>query len=332
MGFELTNSGTRAPIIHDARTVANFNSAAFKNESNVLSFPFGKMQREEWLFDGIRMSYSEIRLNEAFEMDWKGDLETITMYFNLKGGITLGANGMQSTFALKSNEHNMFYGSEAEGKIKFEELVNRSFMIQMTTAAFLRITSDSNDQMKFFSDAVLQKKPVALSQQNLNIDLNIQNGINAVLKNHLYSDGLRKLFLLSKAIEILVAQAEVFFKMNFKRAKHARTEYDRERIIFAKEYLTEHMDRPPTLTELARIAGINEYKLKYGFKEIFGNTVFNYLSELRLGLARMHVEDHSKTIAQVADELGYSSIQHFSKAFKQKFGSPPTYFRRQSGQ
>jgi len=77
------------------------------------------------------------------------------------------------------------------------------------------------------------------------------------------------------------------------------------------------------LVELARIVGLNEYKLKHGFKEIFQTTVFGYLAEKRLELARDYLIDPNKSITDIADLLGYSSIQHFSFAFKKKFGHSP---------
>jgi AraC-like DNA-binding protein len=80
---------------------------------------------------------------------------------------------------------------------------------------------------------------------------------------------------------------------------------------------------PPTLSELAKAVGINEYKLKKGFKETFGNTVFGYLADTRLELARIELFEKKKSVSQLAFELGYSSIQHFSNAFKKKFGVSP---------
>ena len=80
---------------------------------------------------------------------------------------------------------------------------------------------------------------------------------------------------------------------------------------------------PPSLSELARIIGINEYKLKRGFKEIFGNTVFGYLSDARLEIAKMDLLENKKTVSEIALELGYSSLPHFSNAFKNKFGVSP---------
>jgi len=70
--------------------------------------------------------------------------------------------------------------------------------------------------------------------------------------------------------------------------------------------------------------GINEYKLKKGFKETFGTTVFGYLSDTRLDIAKNELLANRKTAGELALELGYSSLQHFSGAFKKKFGASPS--------
>ena len=106
-----------------------------------------------------------------------------------------------------------------------------------------------------------------------------------------------------------------------------RTEYDQERLLFARDYLIQHLHLPPSLPELARIAGLNEFKLKNGFKELFGQPVFAYLAEYRLQEAQAQLLEGRKTASELAFELGYSSLQHFSTAFKKKFGVSPRELR-----
>ena len=77
---------------------------------------------------------------------------------------------------------------------------------------------------------------------------------------------------------------------------------------------------PPGLTELARAAGINEYKLKKGFKETFGNTVFGYLAETRLELAKNDLLEEEKSISEIAFELGYSSVHFLAIMRKRNLG------------
>jgi AraC family transcriptional activator of pyochelin receptor len=84
---------------------------------------------------------------------------------------------------------------------------------------------------------------------------------------------LKKLFLYAKAIEIVALQAHAIERWGQTTRHYVRTDYDRERLHFARDYLLEHRSLPPSLPELARVAGLNEFKLKKGFKELFSHTV-----------------------------------------------------------
>ncbi|ULT25013.1 helix-turn-helix transcriptional regulator [Sphingobacterium sp. E70] len=80
----------------------------------------------------------------------------------------------------------------------------------------------------------------------------------------------------------------------------------------------------PNVDRIGENRGVNEYKLKRGFKEIFNQTAFSYLSDLRLDLAKNDLLEGKKQATEIAFELGYCSLQHFSKAFKKKFGMAPS--------
>lgn len=105
------------------------------------------------------------------------------------------------------------------------------------------------------------------------------------------------------------------------------SEYDQEQLRFVRDYLTAHVQAPPSLTVLARLAGLNECKLKRGFKALFGLPVFAYLAEYRLREAYLLVEQAGLSATEIAFELGYSSLQHFSAAFRKRFGVAPSTLR-----
>jgi AraC family transcriptional activator of pyochelin receptor len=75
------------------------------------------------------------------------------------------------------------------------------------------------------------------------------------------------------------------------------------------------------------MASINEFKLKKGFKESFSQTVFEYLSDVRLEIGKNDLLEKKKTVSEIPFNLGYSSLQHFSTSFKRKFGVPPNQVR-----
>jgi len=324
MGFELNNDKETFKIDFDE---ADFDNPGFKEEAFQMDIPFGRLTARQWLFDGIKIIYSETNLDKPAELDWKGDTELVTMHFNLQGRTSIKQDGLSDSFELNGNQHNLFYGTNAEGKMKFDELWIKSFMIQFAKDSFLTISKDGNDSLKQFAEKIISGTPIAFSNSNLNIDLPLQTCINSIL-NCDYSSGLKRLFLLSKTIELLVLQAEAFDNFKSSKSGYIKNDYDKERIVFARDYLVKNIESPPTLIELAKIAGINEYKLKRGFKEMFNQTAFSYLSDLRLDLARKDLLEGRKQATEIALQLGYYSLQHFSNAFKKKFGVTPSQVRR----
>ena len=84
---------------------------------------------------------------------------------------------------------------------------------------------------------------------------------------------------------------------------------------------------PPHLKELALQMGTNEFKLKYGFKELYGTTVFRFLIQERLRRAKTMIQYTSKSLKTIAHMVGFKSIPHFSRAFKEKYGRTPSSLR-----
>lgn len=95
------------------------------------------------------------------------------------------------------------------------------------------------------------------------------------------------------------------------------------KIRVAKEYLLGHLESPPGLKELAKISGLNEYQLKVGFKEVYGNTVYGYLLDHKLDQARLLLDSGKYQVNEVSYRIGYANTSHFIAAFRKKFGVTP---------
>jgi AraC family transcriptional activator of pyochelin receptor len=96
-----------------------------------------------------------------------------------------------------------------------------------------------------------------------------------------------------------------------------------KKIRLAKKIIIEKMADPPTITELAKEIGLNEYRLKEGFKNIYGTTVFKYLNDYRLDVARQLLEQDHVKVNEAAYQIGYTNPSHFIAAFRKKFGVTP---------
>jgi AraC family transcriptional regulator len=146
------------------------------------------------------------------------------------------------------------------------------------------------------------------------------------LLNHSYTDSLENIFvnaqsqmLLLYSLECMVGEKEV---EGF-QCKFLANEADREKIIRAREILLNQIGEPLTIKALSRKVAINECYLKKGFKEMFGTTIFDFYQGQRMEHARYLLYEKGLSVTEVSVLLGYSSISHFSTAFKKHTGLKP---------
>lgn len=102
---------------------------------------------------------------------------------------------------------------------------------------------------------------------------------------------------------------------------------DIEKIHEAKRLLVADLNQSLSIRSLSRQVGINENKLKYGFKEVYNHTIFGYLFDYKMDLACKLLLDTKKNIVDIADQCGYEYASHFTTAFKRRFGIAPREFR-----
>ncbi len=96
------------------------------------------------------------------------------------------------------------------------------------------------------------------------------------------------------------------------------------------DHIIANLDKPlAPLIELAHTFGTNEYKLKYGFKQLYGQTIFRFLINERLRKASLLIQHTDIPIKEIAHVTGFISVPHFSKAFKKKYGYTPRDLRKQ---
>ncbi|HUH26013.1 MAG TPA: AraC family transcriptional regulator [Flavobacterium sp.] len=91
----------------------------------------------------------------------------------------------------------------------------------------------------------------------------------------------------------------------------------------AKDILLKNMAEPPTLQQLADEIGLNIKKLKQGFKQVYGDTVYGFLFDYKMEYARKLLDSGNYNVNEVGSKIGYSTASHFIAAFKKKFGTTP---------
>jgi AraC family transcriptional regulator len=146
------------------------------------------------------------------------------------------------------------------------------------------------------------------------------------LLNHNYTGSLENIFINAQTQMLLLYSLECMLgekEVEAFQCKFLTNGVDREKINLAREILLEHIGEPLTIRELSRKVAINECYLKKGFKELFGTTIFDFYQGQRMEHARYLLYEKSLSVTDVSVMLGYSSISHFSTAFKKHTGLKP---------
>jgi len=145
-----------------------------------------------------------------------------------------------------------------------------------------------------------------------------------------YSGLSKRMYLEGKALELLTLQFGQFVQSDRISQSSALRSDDIERIHYAREILLARLHDPPSLIELARIVGINDNKLKIGFRHCFGTTVFGYLHHCRMERSRQYLKAGGMTVSEVAKAVGFVNRGYFAASFRRKFGVNPGDYLNQA--
>lgn len=278
-----------------------------------------------WELNNIQISHNIIEYYSFDTIRVMNETNSVRLHFGLQGSYDFSFAQLNSSYSLSGHHNNIMYSDGLEIEVHNTSKRIETFGVNFNTDTFIEIGQNGNEPLKRFTEKVINRENAILSNEWKTNNFKIQQVISEVI-NCSYKDELKDLFLLSKSIELLVLQAETYEQES--QSQFIKTRKDKEKLIEAKERLLSRIDNPPTIVELSKLVGINEYKLKRGFKELFGITVFGYIHNIRMSMAKKLLLGTNKTAKEIAYETGYSSPQHFSTAFKKKYGIAPNSIRK----
>ena len=169
-------------------------------------------------------------------------------------------------------------------------------------------------------------------QTPFNIECDISPATRMILDqiyNCAYQGTFQNLYLESKSMELIL-------RLLWEVAGHRRTsahrlsDTDRQRIGLARDILIQEAGTPPSLKDLARKAGLNDTKLKRGFRQIFGTTVFGYLRQYRMEQATKLLSAGQMNVDETAYALGFHDTAHFIRQFRKYYGTTPGTYLKQA--
>ncbi len=293
-------------------------------ERKTVTNEYGTRTSITWKVDDIILGHGVSTFAALTSFTGSGQPDVVRLHFGMKGNYAFTYKQLDKTYDLIGGHHNIMYSNEFDITVLNKTLVLETFGVQFPSALFVQFTQHANDSLKRFAEEILSGRNVMLSEQWGAIDSPIQQVLQQIIHCK-YNEEMKKLFLLSKSIELLVLCAEAY--ENTRQEQFIKSPADKEKLIAVRDIINERVQDPPNLSQIARMVGLNEYKLKRGFKEVFNNTVFGYLADQRLHLAQRYLRDTRKTAAEISFELGFATPQHFNNAFRKKFGITPAAAR-----
>lgn len=296
-----------------------------KESNNTYAFSFSDAELLQITIPDLYIIYGDVKFKER-RMYFRPTNELpdmVKLRFTLSGNGSIYNEVNKRQYTFNANQQNIIYMPELEGTGEYDTTHPYQFFeVHFAKDRFLQLAENSNPALQRLADHLDAGQYSQLAEYNLSVSWAMKNCIYDII-NCKYTGGLKSVFIASKCTELLVLQAEAFEKERIK-IEHAPiiAVPDQERIYYAREYLIDHLDAPPSIAELAKICGINEFKLKQGFKGVFDSSIFSYLADYKLNYARELLLDGTP-IKAVAFQLGYSSVPHFSNAFRKKFAVSP---------
>ena len=276
---------------------------------------------------GLRLSLSDYQLNSATVMEYASFPGVFGFGFCLSGAISSRPAGFKSSDEIRAGQNALF--SFDRGKVR--ETVGTKRVVR------LNVMLEPERLASLMQNASEETLPIlqAASGKPQRIFGPMTAAMRAVVRQILdcpYSGLVREFYLESKVLELLaykLAQLEGEKTRNLKSAGFR--DEDLDRAAYAGQLLARDLENPPGLEELARRVGMCQSKLCRCFRVVYGMTPFDYLRSKRLDTAEQYLRQGRMNVTQVAFSVGYSSLSHFSKAFKQHTGLLPRQYQGQRG-
>ncbi|MFZ6013192.1 MAG: helix-turn-helix transcriptional regulator [Bacteroidota bacterium] len=322
MALIFNNTANQSEFYRNRISLAEFNSPKLQESTSTFPVHHTEMTFRNWCFDGYRLAYSNLEQSDRVSYQVSNDLDAVKIYFNRKGSIEIAYRQLGKSFLVSGGEHNMIYSKELETSFEHTDHSSEIFSLQLTRDSFLDVV-ESYEIPRSFIEKISKHKPVLLSDHWLLTNIHIQRCIDDILHCE-FINHLRQVYLKAKAMELFVLVMNTYYPNERNTSGFIKNRSDREKLIEVKIYLQQHCTSPITLKSLCKTFGINEYKLKGGFRELYQTSVIDYLIDQRLEHARTLLLDREKSVSDAAYESGYSSPQYFSRAFRKKFGVRPT--------
>ena len=243
----------------------------------------------------------------------------IQFHFCLKGQGDFLFNTGNYVFNVKEEHSILLYNPQRDLPIDLKLQPNTWIIgVVISIKKFHSLFSQDADHIHFLSPENSTKK----YYDNGNITPSMAVVLSQILSSNIH-ESMKALYLKGKVYELL----SLYFNKNedtdIEQCPFLIDEDNVRKIRLAKEIILKNMSEPPSLQELSEEIGLSLNKLKEGFKQLYGDTVFSYLLDHKMEEARRMLASTNYNVNEVGLRIGYSTSSHFIAAFKKKYGTTP---------
>lgn len=247
------------------------------------------------------------------------DSSFIQFHFCLKGESSFLFNRGSYSLPLKEDDSLLLYNPQRDLPIHLDLSANTwvvSLLISIKKfhslfsmeAGYIPFLSEENLDKKYYNTAPVNPAMAVVLNQIINYNLH---------------PSVRQLYLKGKAYELLGLYLNKPDDADIEQCPFLVDEDNVRRIKKAKDIIIARMTDPPSLQELSEEIGLNLKKLKEGFKQIYGDSVYSFLFDYKMAVARKMLESGEHNVNEVGLKVGYSTASHFIAAFRKKYGTTP---------
>lgn len=261
--------------------------------------------------------------NKNIIIEGTANINTITLYFIVKGGALFDSK-LKNGNILKSHTHNLLFMNENyKGKGGyFKNIFQETIGIHIPINYFENLVNYYPEIFESYFVRYQKGESFYLQNNYISTTHQMYSILAQIEQNYLLGNN-NLLYLDAKILELLSLLFVPNVNKNICTYNCCKTISEIDKIKEAAHILLSDISNPPTIKELSLKVGINEKKLKYGFKEVFGTTVFGYLFEYKMNKAHKLLLNTDKNITEIADICGYEYLSHFCTAFKRRYGINP---------
>lgn len=247
------------------------------------------------------------------------DNSFIQFHFNVKGNSKFLFNNGNYELPLLEENSLLLYNPQRDLPLNVS-LESESWLVSLVIsikkfhalfsqeADYITFLSSDNKDKKYYKDAPVSPSMAVVLNQLMNFNL---------------TPSIKNLYFKAKAFELLSLYFNKAENPDLEQCPFLSDEENIKKIRKAKDIVISRMAEPPSLQELSDEIGLSLKKLKEGFKQIYGDSVYSFLFDYKMEYARKLLETGEYNVNEVGLKVGYSTASHFIAGFKKKFGTTP---------